>query len=374
MMIGNDFTNTRKYYIDNIRSFTVVIVIIYHAIYLFNSAGVVSSIDVKGIPTFDVFCTFVYPWMMTLMFLIAGMSARYALQKRNAKQFFKERVQKLIIPLVGGIFILGWITGWVTDRYVDIFQGNTVPFIVRYLVHCFVGIGPLWFSFELFLTSLVLLLIRKIDRNDRLWKIAGKINVVILLLFVFPFWGTSYLLNTPLITTLRNGIYLFVFFAGYYLFSHDEILKILEKYRIVFFVCGLILGIIEVYFFYGENFSADACLQHPLTNLYAWIMMLGILGMSKRHFDLNNRILQYLKNRSFYWFLCHYPIMVITSYVITTYFDIAMVYNYIFVLIISLIITILFSEMVLHIPGLRFVLFGMKKTISGKNEARGHCA
>lgn len=39
--------NKRLDYLDNIRWITVVLVIIYHIIYLFNNSGVISNIGVK---------------------------------------------------------------------------------------------------------------------------------------------------------------------------------------------------------------------------------------------------------------------------------------------------------------------------------------
>ena len=44
----------RKNYIDNIRWMTVLLVLFYHVIYIFNNAGVISNFDVKGIPQLDV--------------------------------------------------------------------------------------------------------------------------------------------------------------------------------------------------------------------------------------------------------------------------------------------------------------------------------
>ena len=43
---------------------------------------------------------------MALLFVIAGMCARYSLEKRSVKEFVKERVSKLIIPFVSGILLL----------------------------------------------------------------------------------------------------------------------------------------------------------------------------------------------------------------------------------------------------------------------------
>jgi len=359
-LIDMNVNISRKYFIDNIRSVTVLIVIVYHVAYLFNSVGVVSNIGETGIPAFDTLCYFVYPWLMTIMFLVAGISARFALQKRTVKQFLKERRQKLLIPWIGGIFLLAWITGWVTNQYNDIFAGSYVPAFLKYFIFCFIGMGPLWFNFELLIVSMVLLIFYKIDKNDRLTALAGRANIFVLLVFFLPFWGSSFLLNTPLVTVFRNGIYLFVFLAGYYFFSQDKIIEILAKFRFPLLITGIILGIIEVYYFYGKNFADNNFLQHPLTNIYSWIMMMAILGCSQKYFNKTNKLMDYIKSRSFFWYLSHYPIMVFIAYILTSVFKLPMIYNYILLLVLAFVATIIFCEIVRLIPVLRYLLFGIK--------------
>jgi hypothetical protein len=359
-------TNDRKHYIDNLRSVIVLIVIMYHVVYLFNTVGVPKNIAPEGIRAFDGFCYVVYPWLMTIMFLLAGMSARYALRKRTVKQFLKERAQKLLIPLAGGMFLLGWLNGWVTYQYVDMFGGNYVPPILKYLLFCLM-IGPLWFNIELLFVSIITVFLQKIDRKDHIGCAAGKAPVLMLVLLVLPFWGSSFLFNVPVITTFRNGIYLFVFLTGYYFFSHEAAIEKIVKYRYILLVTGILLGVVETYYFWGGNFVADSYLQHPLTNLYAWIMMLAFFGIAKKHFDFTNGFLEYLKSRGFYWYLCHYPIMALFAYILTSFFKFQMVYNYIVLLVTALAATVLFCEITGKIPGLRYVLFGVKKL---KNKIR----
>jgi len=353
-----DMNVTRKYFIDNVRSITVIVVIVYHVAYLFNSAGVVSNIGETGIPAFDTLCYFVYPWLMTIMFLVAGISARYALQKRTIKQFLKERARKLLVPFLGGIFMLSWITGWITVQYYPIFTGNDVPVFIKYFAFCTIGMGPLWFNFELLIVSMVLLIFYKIDKNDRITVLAGRANIFILLSLFLPFWGSSFLLNTPLITVFRNGIYLFVFLTGYYFFSQDKIIEILAKFRFPLLAVGIILGIIEVCYFYRKDFADYSFLQHPLTNIYSWIMMMAILGCSQKYFNKTNRLMDYIKSRSFFWYLCHYPIMVFTAYILCSVFKLPMIYNYILLLILAFGVTIIFSEITRLIPVLKYLLFG----------------
>ncbi|MFP3091126.1 acyltransferase [Treponema sp. TIM-1] len=335
----------------------VLLVVVYHVFYLFNSVGVPKNIGDTGIPAFDGFCYFIYPWLMTIMFLVAGISARYALQSRSEKQFAKERIQKLLIPLAGGMFLLAWINGWVANQYVDVFEGNDIPAFMKYLILCLV-IGPLWFNLELFFVSMVLIIIRKIDRRDRLWTLAGKTNVLVLLLLALPLWGSSFLLN--IVITFRNGIYLFVFLTGYYFFSQDKIIGILTRFRFPLLVSSIILGIIEVYVFYGKSFVADNYLQHPLINLYAWVMMMALLGYSHQYLNQTNKAMEYIKSRSFFWYLTHFPIMSFAAYIIMSKFKFPMICNYILLLFFGFGITVIVCEMVRLIPVLRFLLFGIR--------------
>lgn len=75
----------RKHYLDNIRWATVVIVLLYHVNYLFNTVGIPFPVgEDAGVRFMDTFSYIVYPWFMALLFVIAGMSARYALKRQTA--------------------------------------------------------------------------------------------------------------------------------------------------------------------------------------------------------------------------------------------------------------------------------------------------
>ncbi|MFQ8777795.1 MAG: hypothetical protein ACLR78_10690 [Roseburia sp.] len=83
--------NMRKLYIDNIRWITVVLVVLYHVIYMFNGIetfGVIGPFS--DVQYQDAFQYIVYPWFMLLLFVILGMSARYELEHRSEKEFIKK--------------------------------------------------------------------------------------------------------------------------------------------------------------------------------------------------------------------------------------------------------------------------------------------
>ena len=57
-------------------------------------------------------------------------------------------------------------------------------------------------------------------------------------------WGSSHILNTPVVVVYRWGIYLLVFLLGYYVFSNDGIIEKLERIAIPQGLITLAIGII----------------------------------------------------------------------------------------------------------------------------------
>lgn len=67
----------RKYYLDNIRWVTVVLVVIYHVLYMYNGEAILGGlgkITALDVQYYDIFLYAVYPWFMLLLFLISGVS------------------------------------------------------------------------------------------------------------------------------------------------------------------------------------------------------------------------------------------------------------------------------------------------------------
>ena len=159
--------NKRKNYLDNIRWITLCVVILYHVFYIFNSSGVISNIGVKGIKELDTICVFTYPWIMCLLFVVSGVSTKYSLKTKSNKEFIKDRAKRILVPSIVGIFVYGWISGWTTNYYGNIFgsNANMIPSPIKYLIFSLIGTGPLWYAHVLFVASLLIVLIRKIDKK-----------------------------------------------------------------------------------------------------------------------------------------------------------------------------------------------------------------
>ena len=82
----------RKYWIDNLRWVTVLMVLFYHVFYFYNNKGVFGGIGGFGTypecPQYqDVVMYVLYPWIMPLLFLVAGVSTKLALDKYAGKEY-----------------------------------------------------------------------------------------------------------------------------------------------------------------------------------------------------------------------------------------------------------------------------------------------
>ena len=159
----------RKHWIDNLRWVTVLLVLLYHVIYFYNNKGVFGGVGGFGDgPQYqDVLMYVLYPWFMPLLFLLAGISSRYSLERRSAKEWFKSRTLKLLVPSTIGLFVFQWMTGYFNTLVARQTVLASMKQPALYFLWVISGTGPLWFIQDLWLFSLLLLLIRKITNSAK---------------------------------------------------------------------------------------------------------------------------------------------------------------------------------------------------------------
>ena len=234
----------RKYYLDNIRWATVLAVVFYHVLFMYNhtlTAGVAGAVtDFAGQGALQYL---LYPWFMVVLFLVSGACARYALDKRSAKAFLAERTRKLLVPSTLGLLVLGWAQGYFNMAFSGAFTNIPagVPAPVLYLIMVLSGTGVLWTCHVLWVCSLVLLAVRRIEGGRLLAKCAALPCWAVVLLGVAA-WAAAQVLNTPVIAVYRFGIYLFSYLAGYYVFSQQAVVDALARRAPILCGAAAVLG------------------------------------------------------------------------------------------------------------------------------------
>lgn len=348
----------RKCYLDNIRWATVLLVMLYHVGYLFNGVGILGGIpNSDSLLWVDYLIGTVYPWFMVLLFVVSGMCARYALEKRGEKGFLRERTRKLLVPSTLGLFVLHWITGYWNLKMGGAFQ--YMPGFLVYPIAVISGIGPLWFIQMLFLFSVALVLLRKLDREDRIWKRCAKGWIAPALVLLI--WGAAQVGNMPVLTTYRFGIYFAAFLSGYLILSHEEVQEQLEKMRWVLLGAALVSGAVYTARYCGGNFTETAVLQNICTNVYAWFAVLAVLGLMKRYGGGETPGTRYLTKNSFGFYIFHYPVLITAGYLLQCHTALSAGWKYFLTGAAMFAGTFLLNEALRRVPGIRFLVLGMKK-------------
>ena len=364
----------RKYFLDNIRWITVLIVLLYHVIWIFNSLGILGGVGkLKDYQPWDFVCTIIYPWFMILLFLIAGISAKYALNKQTNDIFLKNKIDKLLVPSTLGIFCYQWSIGYLNLKIGKVW--DKIPIPINFFIASLASIGPLWFIQMLFIFSLLIILIRKISFYEKLYNKCNNLNIFIIIILCFIIWGSSFILNTPVIIVYRWGIYFTVYLFGYFIFSHNENQELLSKYRLLLLILSSIFGIIYSINFYGKNYVEPICLTHPFTNFYAWFMTLTILGYGKMYLDkkpeefLNKngkisifgKLSKYMIENSFGIYVVHYLLCLAPGYFLKFHSNLNIGMIYLIVFLTTFGFSPIVYEILKRIPIIRYITFGIKE-------------
>ncbi len=352
----------RKTYIDNIRWITVVLVVIYHVIYMFNGIEIYGVIGpISQMRYQDAYQYMVYPWFMLLLFVVSGMSARFSLEHHSPKEFCKSRTTKLLVPSIVGLFVFWWIQGYYNTRIGGGFDSvATAPAPIRFIILAVSGTGQLWYCQLLWVFSMLLLGVRRVEK-DRLYRLCEKVNVPVLLSLALVIWGAAQILNTPVIVVYRFGIYGVGFLLGYFVFSHDQVMERLEKWRWILLPAALVLGIVFVIKFWGAPYAEHAVLDTFLCNLYAWTAVLAIFACMKRWGGFENSFSRWMARKSWGLYLFHYLPLSACAWYLHAYTALPALAVYLCVGAVAFAGAYLLYEIISRIPVLRWCVCGIRR-------------
>ena len=362
---------------DNLRWVTVLLVLLYHVIYFFNNKGVFGGIGGFGpypeYPQYqDVVMYILYPWFMPLLFILAGVSARYALEKHDGKTWFKSRTRKLLVPATIGLLVFQWMVGYfnmAVAARAGTFDG--MPGVAKFCLWAFSGTGPLWFIQDLWLFSLILLLVRKIDGKNKLYDACGRAfggsyGIVWTILLGVLFWAAEQLLiHNPrpetadgLYNLYKPLFYLIVFLMGYFIFARDEVQEQLGKYWIPLLACAAVVGGVLIGTTFGQDNTSPQYLGSPLNCLYGWLACLAMMAWFKAKFDSTSAFAGYMTRSSFGFYILHYAVVASLGYMMKTYTTLPPWAMYVILTAAVFSITPLLYEGLRRIPFIRWAVLG----------------
>ena len=343
----------RKHYIDNLRVFTVLLLFPYHVFMIYNYWGEPWYIHGGEIVSTSWFIHVGWQWMMPILFAVAGISTAWALQKRSMREYVKERVHKLLLPLLFGTALIVPVQSFIAGihfnnevsylnfftKFTDLsgYDGGFTP-------------GHLWFILYLFVISMVCVpLILLAKKFPAVMKFAGKLPFPALL-----FIGILPLLIHPIgnIGGKSIGEYAGYFLLGCFVLSHEAVLLKLERWR--FLLLGLsVLGLAET--FLTEHFFNEGICREFFTCFH----IMALLGLSKRYLNFSNKPTAYLSKSSFGVYVFHQSWIVVVAFFVLKIIDVP-VLQILIILPASVVLTFLTNEGLKRLPPFRW-MFALKK-------------
>lgn len=343
----------RKHYLDNIRTLIILLLFPYHTFMIWNNFGTKFYIWGGNNNIVSSLIVLVGPWLMPVLFVVAGMSARYSLEKRKRKDFIKERIQKILVPFIGGLILLVPFQTLYARKFFFNYNGRMIDHFKYFFTHFsdlngydgMFTLGHLWFLLYLFVIALItLLVIKKVPFNKVKDKI-NKINLFEIILLFIPIFTVYPIGNFG---GQSIGKYTLLYLLGYYLFSDEFIEKILNYKKIVlslFSISELILVVLYFKYGYYEDF---------FVNFVGWIGVLSCLILGKLFLNRETSITKYFKKASFPIYILHQTILVIIGY-----YTLTMTGNIIIqigtIIFGSFIVTIITYEFISRIPMIKSI-------------------
>ncbi|MBE7470706.1 MAG: acyltransferase family protein [Anaerolineales bacterium] len=373
----------RRWDIDWLRVLATLAVFLFHCARFFNDEGwhVKNNQLDFGM---SIFVAIVSQWLMPLFFILSGASAYYALSVRRSGAYLRERVTRLLIPLIFGILVLippqvyiESVSG--QSETVPPFSGSFLEFYPHYFdgFYAFGGYFAwmglhLWYLLVLFVFSLLtlpLFLFFKTETGQ--WFIAGLAAWLTKL-------GALFLLPTPLLVLevmldpegigFRNfgGWNIFVYLGwlmiGYLLMADTRFGQAIGRHSLVAVVlAGLTITVgLILYMPNDVAYGSPGYLWRSTLRVFnSWFWLLAILGLGRRYFNFKNNFLAYAGEASLPFYILHQTVIVIIGFFLMDR-PLGVLPKYLLLAVVSFVIIMTLYELLIkRFNGLRF-LFGLK--------------
>jgi glucan biosynthesis protein C len=325
----------RLHYIDWLRVLAVLLLFPFHTLRVYNAG---EAFYVKGAQlsaAVDVVVDFIGLWHMPLLMLLAGCSTYFALHKRTSRRYLGERLVRLGVPFVFGLFILCppqcWYggrfnSGYTASYWTYLTNGDFFRFDIRDFDGGF-GTCQLWFILALLLISIVLLPLLAWGRGERGGGVMGSISCRL----ARPLWwpllpfvvAVGYLVPDPPPSYLLNfdpsvAYYLMFFALGYLVVCDKAFMATALRYRWWALAIGTALAIVWLanrnWLDTDPDMSWRVFWAMYAAGLGNWLILVGILGCGKRYLDRTSPALSYLAEGSYPVYILHQTVIVVFAF------------------------------------------------------------
>lgn len=373
----------RQSYLDWLRMFAIIGVLIFHSAMPFAAE---EGWHIKNKETSDLFAEFNF-WLsrfrMPLLFFISGAVSYFILLKKNVAQFLKMRFHRLIVPLLFGMLVIVPPQIYM-ERLTQGFSGNYFDFYPRIFNWKPYPEGDtswhhLWFILYLFIYNLIAapLFIWLVRNKGKSWlnrfQFIAKSRWVYLFIVPGVIIYTSLSLQFPQTNDLIHDWsmlpYWFLFvLVGFICITFQPLADSLERNRRLSLLLAFVTIIGINYFRWNDkqpwdiisNWQSD-WKTYAFLALYpatAWFWVFAIIGYGKKYINKKHRILNYVNEAVYPFYILHQTVIVILAYYVVQVSD-SMLSKYVFIVIATFALSMLIYHLIIRQNNILRYLFGM---------------
>ncbi|MBN8209811.1 acyltransferase family protein [Bacillus sp. NTK071] len=358
-------TITRQHDLDWIKVIATLGVFLYHCSMFFNPFPWHVKNNVVDSSSILVFSLFVGAWIMPVFFAVSGISMTYTMKKRGFSEFGQERMKRLGIPLLFGVFTLTPPQIYI-ERMANLqFQGSFLAFMPHYFEGVYLDFGGTgnFAFFGLHLWYLLVLLVFSFLTFPLFKRIKGSKNVSYLHVGMLPL----ILFLSGFVHTQRLGgwdlvFYFIVFVYGYYFFSSSAFKLILHSTIPFYLIVAMVTSVIYIVWFmaaYPEEGSVMGIVFYGVRTINCWSLLVSIFYLASKYLSFSNRFQTYGSEASLPFYILHQPVIVLLGYVIRD-LQWPILVKFIFLSVVSFIIIVNCYHFVIRQSRMLRVLLGLK--------------
>lgn len=332
---------SRLYFIDNIRSLVIALVVMVHAAVTYSRLGdwyyyEPASLDLPSTIIFGIFLSFTQAYSMGLLFLIAGYFVPESFDRKGWPGFLRDRAVRLGIPtLIYMLFINPAIIYYLLALQ---WPGPRPPlseYFVNYILSGDIlsGTGPMWFALALLIFSAAYAAFCRLTHSlagpKPQAEPPGHLAVAGLILIIAA-GAFAIRLFQPMGTSILNmqicffSSYIALFIVGILARCNGWLLRIPRSFALAWFKAALIggtlfwLAIMAVggmacgdFSRFSGGFNWQSAAYALWESFFAVAACLGIIAIFREHFAGQGKLARFLSDNSFCVYLFHPPILIL---------------------------------------------------------------
>jgi hypothetical protein len=318
---------------------------------------------------------------MPFIFMISGASLYYALGSRGARKFIDDKVKRLLVPLIVGIFTHVMFQVYLEQITHSQFSGTFIEFIPHYFEGWY-GFGGnfawmglhLWYLLILFLFSLLFYpLFRWLSAGFGKQLLDGFATFLALPGMVYilglPIAGLSIVLDPREIIGIRDfggwplWIYMLFFLNGFIVMSHAGLQKRIQQVRWISLAIAVMgfLGLGVIWAGQGDPvFGSPRYAQvFGIFGMCSWCWLLAFFGFGMKHLNFKTNFLSYANEAILPFYILHQTVLLCIGYFVTQW-NIPDLLKFFLISSSSFFVIMAVYEYLIRRVNILRVLFGMK--------------